>query len=378
MLYQTHVEVHLDHIRENIQNIREKIGPDCKLLIPLKANAYGHGAVRVGRMAERNGADYFGVATVPEGIELREAGITKPIMLFTPIFLEEIEAALIHDFDLPVFTQGRADLIQEVAEKLGRKVRVHMNFETGMGRVGTSEEDIKPLVSHILNKCPNLMLIGAMTHLPASDEANRAFTERQIDKFKKLIAEVESEFSFKFKLKHAANSAGILAYPEAYMDMVRAGIMTYGFYPSNEVPQTVPLKFGMSFKTRLSFIKRIKAGTSIGYNRTWVAPEDVWIGTFPAGYADGFSRLFSNMGRVLVNGKSYPIVGRICMDQAMCNLGTDCNAKLGDEVVLIGSSGNEEITAYEWGEKLTSITYEVTSRIHSRVPRIYTGDDSEE
>lgn len=210
-----------------------------------------------------------------------------------------------------------------------------------------------------------------MTHLPVSDEGSKTFTQRQIDRFKKTVADIEKRLNYKIPLVHCANSGGVLAHPESWCDMVRPGIMIYGFYPSDETPQTILLKPGLSFKTRVSFVKLVPKGGSVGYGRTWIAPEDSWIATFPAGYADGFNRLFSNSGRVLVNGRSYPIVGRVCMDQSMCNLGPATDVKAGDEVVLIGDSGCQSISAYEWAEKLNTITYEVTCQINKRVRRFY-------
>jgi alanine racemase len=163
----------------------------------------------------------------------------------------------------------------------------------------------------------------------------------------------------------------VLAHQPSWLDLVRPGIMVYGFYPDPETPRTIPLKPALSFLTRVSFLKKVTAGTSIGYGRTWLAPQDTWIATIPVGYADGFNRLFSNRGRVLINGRSYPVVGRVCMDQSMVDLGLETDVKVGDEVVLIGKSGNEEITAYEWAEKLQTITYEVICQINSRVERVY-------
>ncbi len=371
MLYQTHAQVHLQNIKNNILGIKKAIGKDRKILIAVKANAYGHGAIQVSKMAEDIGVDWLGVATVPEGIELREAGIRLPILKFSPVFLEEMEEAINNDLALAVCELENVKELNKVAEKLGKKVEVHLKLETGMGRVGASPEDSIEIAKEIAKEGSHLLLGGIMTHLPVSDDGNKAFTQRQLEKFKKRVEEIQKEIGVKIPLVHAANSGGVLAHPESWLDMVRPGIMIYGFYPSEETPQTIVLEPGLSFKTKVSFLKKVSKGTSIGYGRTWVAPEDSWIATFPAGYADGFNRLFSNMGRVLINGKSYPVVGRVCMDQSMCNLGQETDIKVGDEVVLIGKSGKEEITAYEWAEKLKTITYEVTCQINHRVKRYH-------
>ncbi|RCK78335.1 MAG: Alanine racemase [Candidatus Ozemobacter sibiricus] len=371
MLYQTHARIHLQNIRFNIEGIREAVGPGRKILIAVKANAYGHGAVEVSRMAERIGVDWLGVATVPEGIQLREAGIRLPILKFSPAFPEEMEAALRHDLALTVCDPANIKALDEVAAALNKRVPVHLKVDTGMGRIGVTPEAAPDLAYDIEKHRPHLFLEGVFTHLPVSDELNKMFTQRQLALFRKTVETIESRIGRQILLVHAANSGGVLAHPESWLSMVRPGIMIYGFYPSHETPQTIPLRPGLSFLTRVSFLKKVTAGTSIGYGRTWIAPEDTWIATFPAGYADGFNRLFSNRGRVLIGGRSYPVVGRVCMDQTMCNLGPETNVQVGDEVVLIGTSGDETISVYEWAGVLNTITYEVTCQINVRVPRVY-------
>ncbi len=371
MLYQTHARVHLQNIRFNIEGIREAVGPDRKILLAVKANGYGHGAVEISRMAERIGVDWLGVATVPEGIQLREAGIRLPILKFSPAFPEEMEAAVRHDLALSVCDSANIAELEAVAARLDKRVAVHLKIDTGMGRIGVAPEQAPEMALAIEKKCPHLFLEGVFTHLPVSDELNKMFTQRQVAAFKKTVDTIESQIGRKIPLVHAANSGGILAHPESWLNLVRPGIMLYGFYPSHETPQTIPLKPGLSFLTRVSFLKQVKAGTSVGYGRSWIAPEDTWIATFPAGYADGFNRLFSNKGRVLIKGRSVPVVGRVCMDQSMANLGPETDVKVGDEVVLIGQSGEESITAYEWAGALGTITYEVTCQINARVPRVY-------
>ncbi len=370
MLYQTHVRVHLANIRANIENIRKTVGSERKILIAVKADGYGHGAVEISKMAEKIGVDWLGVATVPEAIELRMAGVKLPILKFSPAFPEEMDEAVKNDIAIAVCELNNVKLLNEAAARAGKKVEAHIKIETGMGRIGVAPDKAAELAEEIL-KCQNLRLGGAMTHLPVSDEANKTFTQRQIDKFKKIVKEIEKKLDIKFPLVHCANSGGVLGHPESWLDMVRPGIMIYGFYPSDETPQTISLQPGLSFKTRVSFVKKVAKGCSVGYGRSWVAPEDSYVATFPAGYADGFNRLFSNSGRVLINGVSYPVVGRVCMDQSMCNLGPETTIKAGDEVVLIGWSGTQNISGYEWAEKLGTITYEVTCQINKRVRRFF-------
>ncbi len=349
MLYQTHARVHLGNIRKNIAGIRKAVGPERKVLIAVKANGYGHGAVQVSLMAERTGlADWLGVATVPEGIELRKAGIGLPILKFSPAFPEEMAAAVENGITLAVGERSNVEALQGVCKAKGIRARF------------------------IEHECPDVYLEGVFTHLPVSDELQQMpYTKKQVNLFKKAVADIEKALGRTPDLVHCSNSGAVLGHEEGWLSMVRPGIMIYGYYPDETTPKTIPLFPGISFLTRISFLKRVKKGTCIGYGRTWKAPEDTWIATIPTGYADGFNRLFSNCGRVLVNGQSYPIVGRICMDQSMINLGPDTDARVGDEVVLIGRSGDQEITTYELAKQLKTITYEVTCQINARVERVY-------
>jgi alanine racemase len=372
MLYQTHVQVHLNNIKANIDAIRQRIGPRCKILIAVKANAYGHGAVRVSQMAENIGVDFLGIATVPEGIQLRQAGIRIPILKFGPTFQEEITAAVENEITLPICDETAAFDTQNICASLGKKHPVHMKVDTGMGRVGVTLQQAAELANYIENKCSSLSLEGVFTHLPVSDSADGTYTTKQVNLFKQSVDQIQQKIGRKIEISHCANSGGVLNHPDAWMDMVRPGIMIYGYYPDKETPKSIPLLPGLSFLSRVSFLKKVSKGTSIGYGRTWVAERDTWIATIPVGYADGFNRLFSNKGRVLINGKSYPIVGRVCMDQSMVDLGTETQIAVGDMVTLLGKNGDYEITCDEWAEKLNTITYEITCQINPRVERVYT------
>ncbi|MBF0410469.1 MAG: alanine racemase [Candidatus Riflebacteria bacterium] len=371
MLYQTHAKVHLDNIKYNIDGIRKSVGNSRKILLAVKANGYGHGSVQISRMAEKIGVEWLGVATVPEGIELRNAGISLPILKFSPAFQEEMAEAVKNKITLSVCEIENINFLESECKKLNMQCNVHLKIDTGMGRIGCTPDEAPYLCTHITEKCPSLKLEGIFTHLPVSDEAEVDFTAGQIKKLKNTVDNIQRAIHREVSLVHCSNSGGILGHEAGWLNMVRPGIMLYGFYPSPDTPKTIPLKPGLSFLTRVSFLKKVAKGTSIGYGRSWVAKEDSWIATFPAGYADGFNRLFSNMGRVLIKGKSYPVVGRVCMDQSMAYLGSETDIKVGDQVTLIGKDGKEEITAYEWAEKLKTITYEVTCQINSRVQRIY-------
>lgn len=371
MLYQTHARIHLNHIRFNLEGIRNAVGSERKILVAVKANGYGHGAVEVSRLAEQMGMDWLGVATVPEGMQLRQAGIKLPILKFSPAFPEELPAALSSGLTLTACSRQNVDDIQAAARAGGVSASIHLKVDTGMGRVGCTPEEAPALAAYIERECTHLHLEGVFTHFPVSDEADPSYTRTQTERFQGIIQTIQTALGRKIELVHASNSGGVLGHPPAWLDMVRPGVMVYGLYPDQGTPRSIALLPGLSLLTRVSFIKKVTAGTSIGYGRTWVAPEDTWIATIPAGYADGFNRLFSNRGRVLINGKSYPIAGRVCMDQSMVNLGSQTNVQVGDQVTLIGKSGDQEITVDEWAEKLGTITYEITCQINQRVERIF-------
>jgi alanine racemase len=374
MLYQTHARIHLDNIRFNIEGIRRAIGPERELLIAVKANAYGHGAVEVSRMAERIGVDWLGVATVPEGLQLRQAGIRLPILKFSPAFPEEMEYAVRSGITLTVCERANVDALEAACRAANLRADVHLKVDTGMGRIGASVAEAPALATHIERNCPRLRLEGIFTHLPVSDAVDPTYTRGQIERFRAVVDAIHATIGRRVSLAHCANSGAVLGHAPGWLDMVRPGIMIYGFRPDPGTPATIALKPGLSFMTRVSFLKKVAAGTSIGYGRTWFAPQDTWIATIPVGYADGFNRQFSNRGRVLINGHSHPVVGRVCMDQSMVNLGPDTDVRAGDEVVLIGKSGDEEITCDEWARGLKTITYEVTCQINARVERVYDTD----
>ena len=374
MLYQTHVKVHLDNIRDNLLAIRGLVGDKTKILIAVKGNGYGHGSVEVSRVGEEAGMDYLGVASVPEGMAIREAGIRLPILKFSPAFPNEMSAALENNLALAVIERENIQILQDTARSMGKRATVHLKVDTGMGRIGVQPEQAPELAAFIEKQCPNLYLEGLFTHMPVADLADLdpyLFTEHEIQDFKEILAQVNQAIGRKIEIAHCANSGDVLAHKNSWMDMVRPGIIIYGYYPDTDTPKKLFLKPGMSFYSRVSFVKKVKEGTPISYGKTWVAPRDTYIATVPVGYADGYNRLFSNRGRMLINGRSYQVAGRVCMDQTMLDLGPETDVKVGDEVVLLGHSGNQVISAYEWAEKLGTITYEITSQMNQRVTRYY-------
>lgn len=359
----------LDHIRANLDAIRARVG-DRKVLAAVKANAYGHGAVEVSRMIERTGAaDWLGVATVSEGLELRDAGITLPILKLSVARGDEVAAAVAARLTLCVTDAASIGEAAAAASALGTTATVHLKVDTGMRRIGCEPEQA-PGLAQLADATDGVRLEGLFSHLPISDSPRGdEFTRDQIALFRATADEVEAVHGP--LLKHLANSGAVLGHPDAWLDLVRPGIIVYGAYPDPEAQRTVPLVPGLEWRTRVTFTKPVRAGETVSYGRTWTAPRDTWIATVPVGYGDGYSRLLSNRGRMLIGGRSYPIVGRVCMDQTMIDLGPDTGVQVGDEVVLVGRSGDEEITTSEIAEAMGTIPYEVTCLITRRVARKY-------
>ena len=370
MVEPTHVEVDLQAIADNIEALRSR-NPQARMLVPIKANAYGHGAVPIARRLEGT-VDAFGVARVCEGAELREAGITAPVLKLSPCVGEELEAAVDAGIELTVHDAETIGEAGRVARERDVVVGVHLAVDTGMRRIGCEPDRAAEMLA-LIDAEPQLELRGVFTHLPIGDvPEGTEFTVNQLSRFREVTSGVASA------VVHAGASAGVLAHDLVGTAMVRPGIATYGLYPDPRTARTVELRPALSWKSRIMHVKQIAAGETVSYGRTWAAPTDRWIATVPVGYGDGYSRSLSNRGRMLVNGVSYPIAGRVCMDMTMIDLGpaiagTPCPAQVGDEVVLIGRQGEAEITADEIAELMGTINYEVTCLIAARVPRVHIG-----
>ncbi|MFN8136841.1 MAG: alanine racemase [Propionicimonas sp.] len=358
----------LDHLRANLDAVRARVGGRA-VLAAVKADAYGHGAIEVSRMIERTGAaDWLGVATVGEGLELRAAGITLPVLKLSVARGEEVAAAVAAGLTLCVVDEDSILEAGAAATALGTTASVHLKVDTGMRRIGC-EPELAPSLAQRVDATPGVRLEGLFSHLPISDSPRgEEFTRGQVALFARTAREVEAARG-PVPLKHLANSGAVLGHPDTWFDLVRPGIMIYGAYPDPEAARTVPLLPALEWRTRVSFVKRVPAGETVGYGRTWTAPRDTWIATVPVGYGDGYSRLLSNRGRMLVRGRSYPIAGRVCMDQTMIDLGPDTDVTVGDEVVLVGRSGTDEITTSEVAGLMGTIPYEVTCLITRRVGR---------
>ncbi|MCQ2580396.1 MAG: alanine racemase [Treponemataceae bacterium] len=380
----TQAHIHLDNLRKNIEVIKGFVNNNARICIPVKANAYGHGATRVAIAAIKSGADFLAVASIQEGIELREAGIVAPILSLSLPTPDEIPSIIVHSITPLVFDPEFITQLADAALKMHRTIPVHLKIDTGMGRIGCPYDEACKVAELIASKA-SLFLEGTCTHFAASDsleESDIEYTKLQFSRFTKAVESIRKE-GINPGIVHCANSGAVLLYPEMHLDMVRPGIIVYGYFPDegseNEKiraflekkhKKTIEFFPVMEVKTQVVTIKRVKKGDSISYGRTWTAEEDTDIATLPIGYADGLLRRLSPGLNVLINGKLYPVVGRICMDQCMVNLGSKHDVKLWDQVTVFGPDKNGP-SAAKLAYNAGTIPYEITCDINKRVPRIY-------
>lgn len=367
--YSTWAEINLDNLAENFRGIKRKIGANVKTLVAVKANAYGHGAVEVSRRLIAEGADMLGVAAVSEVAELRQAGINAPILLLGCTLPEAVGEALDLDARLTLCDLESARHVAATARARKKTAIVHVKVDTGMGRIGMPWTEAPRIVQQIAT-LDGIYIEGIFTHFASADEADKSFTHHQLELFQKVIASLE-EAGLRIPLKHAANSSAILDLPETYLDMVRPGLILYGLHPGAGVSHSVPLKPVLSLKTRIVFLKKIAPGQTVSYNRRFTATRPTRVATLPIGYADGFSRELSNRGHVLVAGRRVPIIGTICMDQTLVDVTDIPSARIGDEVVIYGHQGSQQIRVEEVAELLHTIPYVITSTIGRRVHRVF-------
>ena len=356
--------IHIDNFLHNLREVRRLVGPSVKIAAAVKANAYGHGALVIARAAEKGGADFLGVASAGEGEELRANGIRLPILLYGLCLPEDAQSVVRCEVSAAVAGEEGIASFEKAAAGQGRKALLHLKIDTGMGRIGCAPEEAPRLARRIADS-PHLALEGVFTHLPSADEAGRSFTEGQIQAFASTVEDMRRA-GIDPGLVHAANSGGILGYPAARFSLVRPGIILYGYYPSEETPWPFTAKPVMELRAPVLFVKKLAPGKTVSYGRAWAAMRETWIATIGAGYADGYPRLLSNKGRVLINGKTYPVAGRITMDQTMVDLGPQARVRPGDEAVLFGPEGPD---AQELARLTGTIAYEITCGISLRVPR---------
>jgi len=335
----------------------------------VKANGYGHGAREVAKALEHEGSDAFGVATLEEGVELREAGIRSPIVILAGFYPAQIDQLLRHRLIPVAIEPDGLRRLETLARKRGVSLGFHLKVDTGMGRIGFLASEIDSWLPE-LSRLRSLRLGGLFSHFSHAENVGGIYTQNQLKLFHGLVARLRSAGYYP-PLVHLANSAAVIALPSAYFSMVRPGLMLYGIYPSPGMASQVALKPVLSWKTRVLQLKKIPKGSSISYGQTFVTRRESLIATLPVGYADGYPRLLSNRGAVLVRGKRAPIVGRVCMDLTMIDVTDIRGVQQGDEVVLLGNQGREKLSADEMALWAETISYEIITSISARVPRIY-------
>ncbi len=367
----TWLEIDLGAIAHNTRQIKTLLQPHVQVLISLKADAYGHGALKVARTTLHNGASMLGVATVSEATPLREAGISAPILVFGYVPLWQMREAVRQDITVTLYTLESAQALSRAAQALGKTVKVHIKIDTGMSRLGVRAEQVDDILAlvHAIHTLPALTLEGIYTHFATADSADQSHAHRQLTRFQQLLQRLDEQ-GLRPPLVHAANSAAILSMPEAHFNMVRPGIAIYGMHPSLDVCLPDGFQPALSFKTQVAQVKWIPAGECISYGCTTITEHPTRIAVLPVGYADGFRRAPRNWGSVLIHGQEAPLLGRVCMDQCMVDVSHIPSVRMGDEVVLIGRQGHARLTAEQVAERLGTSNYEVVAEILARVPRV--------
>jgi alanine racemase len=361
-------EIDLKAIAHNVKVLVELSQP-CKLMAVVKADAYGHGAVDVSKVALQSGAYALGVHQPAEGERLRKAGIEAPILVLSAINLGQEEILLENDLTATVTSYDAALALGKQAKKKKKTARLHIKVDTGMGRQGVFVSELEDLYRK-LSKIDNVRLEGLYTHFSSSETPSSAHTVKQVKEFNKAIA-VAKRIGWQMDFIHMANTGALLSgIGKTFCTMVRIGLGIYGLYPDNSLKSVISLNPALSVKTHVTGIKRVPAGTCVSYGMTYTTRTETTLVIVPLGYADGFSRLLSGKAQVLIQGQRFPVVGRICMDQCVVEVG-DFPVNVGDEVVVLGKQGDEQITADEWAEKLGTINYEVVTNIGPRVKRYY-------
>lgn len=362
-------EIDLGSIRQNVQAIQQWVGPHVRVMAIVKAEAYGHGAVRVAQAAREAGASWFGVSMPEEGIALRKAGMKEPILVFGPLQPEQVGPVVQHELTATLCSWEGAEALAKEISTVRKKVKIHVKLDTGMGRVGVHYTEASRFIQRLQN-LQNLEIEGIYSHFATADEKDLSYAREQLRRFNQVLDELNT-LGITIPIRHIANSAGLMNLPEAHFDMVRPGIILYGLSPSDTmVNKPFELKPAFSLKSRITHVKRVPEGTGVSYGQLYHATRETTIATLPIGYADGWSRLLTGKAQALIHGRRFPIVGRICMDQCMVDVGDEV-VQAGDEVTLIGRQGEQEITADEVASMLGTINYEVVCMISDRVPRVY-------
>lgn len=375
-------EINTDAIAHNIRQLKAKLATDVNLMAVVKADGYGHGSVPCARTALANGAAFLGVARIEEALILRRAGIAAPILIFGYTPPDLTETLLTHQLHQTVYNLETAQAYSAIAAKLRKKLSVHVKIDTGMGRLGfpviVDSKNVDRLVQTIttIGDLSGLSLTGLSTHFATADDPNQMMAKEQLNKFK-AISDKLYDNNLKLNYLHTANSAALISLPDAHLNMVRPGIALYGLSPfDTPLPQGIELRPAMTLKTRIIHLKTVSADTPISYGATWRAKTTTRIATVPIGYADGYRRNLSSIGKMLVRGQKAPVVGRVCMDSTMLDVGHIPGVELGDEVVVFGSQEHTTLPADELARQLGTINYEIVSALTARVPKVYVHNEN--
>ncbi len=372
MLNRAWAEINLDNIAHNVREIRRITNEKAEIMGVVKADAYGHGVFEVVRTLLDNGVTSLAVSMLDEAIQLRQFGIDVPILILSYTDPRRAEEIIQHNVTQTVFSHDLAEALSEAAVRLKKKVKIHIKIDTGMSRVGfmPGYSAVKNVVA--ISRLPGIIIEGLFTHFASADEEDKSYTYMQFERFMSICSEL-SRIGVYIPIKHVANSAALLQFPEMHLDMVRPGIILYGMYPSEHVDKSkIDLKPAMTLKANVILVKTVEKNTSISYGRIFTTKRESRIATIPIGYADGYSRTLSNRARVLIHGQFAPVVGRICMDQCMVDVtDLDCEVKVGDEVVLFGKQGDRELPIEEVAAGMGTINYETACIIGKRIPRVY-------
>ncbi len=363
-------EINLDNLAHNIKEVRRVTKPDAMVTAVIKADGYGHGAAEIGKTLLENGADRFAVATLTEAIQLRKVYKDTPILVLGYTPEEDSDEVVRNGLIQTVYAFEQAQALDKVAKEYKVKTKVHIKLDTGMGRLGLIPEKDAVLVIEYISKLENVEIEGIYTHFAVADEVDKTYTMNQVKRYNGVIEALEAK-NIHIPIKHVSNSAAIIDLPELNYNMVRAGIMLYGLYPSHDVShENVKLKEVMSLRARIGHVKEVGEGVGVSYGLLYKTNEETKIGTVPIGYADGYTRLYTGSAKAIVGGEIRPIIGRICMDQCMVDL-TGLEVQRGDEIILFGQSGSDEISIDEVASWINTINYEVVCMISKRVPRVY-------
>jgi alanine racemase len=368
----TRALINLGRLRQNIRNLKSLISGETSLMAVVKANAYGHGLLQIAKCSAESGAAWLGVALPEEGAELRENGISLPILVLGDVSEEQCETVIKYNLTQAVPSLKTARYLNSIAQHTGRKVGIHLKLDTGMGRIGFHNVDELRTAIKELHSMKGIFIDGAFTHFAAADEIDPDYTIIQIKRLENM-QQIIQDAGFTLNWIHASNSAGLLMFPKAHYNLVRCGISLYGYYPSAHVEKHAKISLVpiLQWETRIVYIKTLEAGSSVSYGRSFIASSTRKVATLPVGYADGYSRLLGNRASVLIRGKRAPVIGRVCMDQIMVDITHIPEAAVGDKAVLLGEQGVEKITADELADLCGTISYEILTSISQRVPRIY-------